>query len=155
MLFDELEFGSFDRAERKARNAYEFYEDGKISMALLELEEAIDINPNITSSSNRVETFALASNEEKSFPAFILGIDPEKEDAKSNLSKYIEAGDYLESGSNDLLIGNILAHNLNIEVGDSIILFGQGYHGVSAVNIYKVAGLPDFPLPDLSKQLFA
>ncbi len=118
-----------------------------------QLQDAISTNPNITSSSSRIETFALASYEDNSFPSFVFGINPEKEDTKSNLSKYIEAGEYLKSGSNDLLIGNILAKNLNIEVGDSIILFGQGYHGVSAVNIYKVAGLLDFPLPDLSKRV--
>jgi|FLOH01.1.fsa_nt_gi ABC-type lipoprotein release transport system permease subunit len=118
-----------------------------------QLQNAILTNPNITSSSNRIETFALASYEDNSFPSFVFGINPEKEDAKSNLSKYIEAGEYIKSGSNDLLLGNIMAKNLNVKVGDSIILFGQGYHGVSAVNIYRVAGLLDFPLPDLSKRI--
>ncbi|MBC8319422.1 MAG: ABC transporter permease [Bacteroidetes bacterium] len=117
------------------------------------LREAIDNNPNITSSTNRVETFALASNKEKSFPAFILGINPEQEDEKSGLSKHIVGGEYFKSGSKDLLVGKILAENLNLKVGDSLILLGQGFHGVTAVGIYKVAGLLDFPLPDLSKQI--
>jgi len=45
MLFDEMEFGSYDKAERKARKALELYEDGKMSQALAELETAIEINP--------------------------------------------------------------------------------------------------------------
>ena len=45
MLFDEMEFGSYDRAERKARKALELYEDGLMSQALAELETAIEINP--------------------------------------------------------------------------------------------------------------
>lgn len=118
-----------------------------------ELQNAIDANPYITSSSKRIETFALASNQDNSFPSFIFGVNPEKENAKSNLSKLIADGEYIKSGSKDLLIGDILAKNLNIEVGDSLVLFGQGYHGVSAVDIYKVAGLLDFPLPDLSKRI--
>ncbi len=45
MLFDDMEFGPYDKAERRARNAYELYEDGKMAMALVELELAIEINP--------------------------------------------------------------------------------------------------------------
>jgi len=45
MLFDEMEFGSYDKAERKARKALELYEDGKMSQALTELETALEINP--------------------------------------------------------------------------------------------------------------
>ncbi len=45
MIFDEMEFGSYDRAERKARKAFELYEDGKMSQALDELETALEINP--------------------------------------------------------------------------------------------------------------
>jgi len=45
MLYDDLEFGPYDNAEQKARLAFEFYEDGKMSQALDELETAIEINP--------------------------------------------------------------------------------------------------------------
>ena len=44
MLFDEMEFGSYDKAERKARKALELYEDGKMSQALTELESALEIH---------------------------------------------------------------------------------------------------------------
>lgn len=118
-----------------------------------DLQNAIENNPNITSSTKRVETFALASNEEKSYPAFVLGIEPDKENEKSGLAKYVKKGNYISNGSSDILVGKVLADNLNIGVGDSLILLGQGYHGVSAVGIYKVAGLLSFPLPELSKQI--
>ena len=45
MIFDEMGFGSYDKAERKARKAFELYEDGKMSQALDELETALEINP--------------------------------------------------------------------------------------------------------------
>lgn len=118
-----------------------------------QLQQAIDNNSNITFSTNRIETFALASYEEKSFPAFIFGINPENENSISELSEYVEDGEYLEYGSKDVLLGKVLAENLKLKVGDSLILLGQGYHGVTAVGIYKVSGLLDFPLPDLSKQV--
>ena len=118
-----------------------------------QLKEVIDSNPKITSSANRVQTFALASNETKSFPAIIFGVNPEDENSISQLSKHIDEGEYISNGSKDLMIGKVLANNLNLAVGDSLILLGQGYHGQSAVGIYKVTGLLDFPLPSLSKQI--
>ena len=45
MLFDDLEFGPYDHAERKARSAFELYEDGNMSQALDELDTALEINP--------------------------------------------------------------------------------------------------------------
>ena len=45
MLFDDMEFGPYDKAERRARKAYELYEDGKMAQALVELELALEINP--------------------------------------------------------------------------------------------------------------
>ncbi len=118
-----------------------------------ELLEAIRNNKDITSTTKRIETFALASNDEKSYPSFVLGIEPEKENLKSGLSKYIEKGAYFENGSADIMVGSMLAENLNVGIGDSLILLGQGYHGVTAVGIYRVSGLLEFPLPDLSKQV--
>jgi len=118
-----------------------------------ELEEAISKNKDITHYQKRLETFALASNGEKSFPSIIFGINPQKEDEKSSLSSKVEKGKYLENQENALMIGKVLAKNLNINVGDSLILFGQGYHGVSAVNLYRVGAILDMPVPELNKSL--
>lgn len=38
-------FGYYSEAERKARNAFELYENGKMAQALDALEEALEINP--------------------------------------------------------------------------------------------------------------
>lgn len=118
-----------------------------------QLDKIINSNKNITASANRIQTFALASNETKSFPAMVFGVNPEDENSISQLSKHIEEGEYLKSGSKDLMIGKVLANNLNLFIGDSLILLGQGYHGVTAVGIYKVAATLDFPLPSLNKQI--
>ena len=117
------------------------------------LERSIDKNKYITQSTQRIETFALAGSETNSFPAMIIGVIPEKEEAISGISKWIKEGEYIISGSKDILIGKVLAENLETSVNDSLVLIGQGYHGISAAGIYRVAGLLDFPLPDLSKQV--
>jgi len=45
MVFDDMEFGPYDKAEQKAHKAFELYEDGKMSQALDELQTAIELNP--------------------------------------------------------------------------------------------------------------
>jgi ABC-type lipoprotein release transport system permease subunit len=118
-----------------------------------ELIDQIDKNAYVTQSTQRIESFALAGSEENSFPSLLLGINPNKEDRISGLSKWVGEGEFLHPDSKDILVGNILADNLGLGVNDSIILIGQGYHGVSAAGIYRIGGLLDFPLPDLSKQV--
>lgn len=118
-----------------------------------ELINQIVNNKYVTQSTQRIESFALAGSEESSFPSLLIGINPEKENQISGLSKWIGKGDFLHSGSKDILVGKILAENLDVDVNDSLVLIGQGYHGVSAAGLYKICGLLDFPLPDLSKQV--
>ena len=118
-----------------------------------ELEKLISDNQRITQNTYRIETFALAGSETKSYPAMVFGIEPENEDDISGLSKWVSDGKYISSGSKDILIGKILAENMEIKVNDSIVFIGQGYHGISTAGIYKVSGLLDFPLPDLSKRV--
>jgi ABC-type lipoprotein release transport system permease subunit len=57
---------------------------------------------------------------------------------------------YLEK--NDIagaIIGNGLSDYLKAEVGDTIVLMGQGYHGISAAGKYVVRGIVRLPAPDI------
>jgi len=45
MVFNENSYDSFGEAEEIARYAYELYEDGKVAMALIQLQEALEIDP--------------------------------------------------------------------------------------------------------------
>ncbi len=118
-----------------------------------QLTEVLDNLPLVSESTQRIETFALASVGDQSLPTLVFGIDPEMEEAISGTSKWLVNGDFLTRGSKDILVGKILADNLNLSIGDSLVLIGQGYHGVSAAGIFRVADLLDFPLNDLSKQV--
>jgi len=118
-----------------------------------ELLRQIEKNKLITQYTLRIESFALASTGEKSYGAIVFGIIPEMEENISQLSKWVCDGDYLDFGSGGVLVGKELAANLEININDTIVLLGQGYHGVTAAGKYPVAGLLDFPLPEMSKQM--
>jgi len=107
----------------------------------------------VTSLSPRLEYFALASSEELTKGAIIIGIDPEKENKVTDVGKWIESGSYLKQGDKGVLIAIDLANYLKIEVGDTLVLYGQGYHGVTAADLFPVRGILNFPMPELNKQL--
>ena len=45
MLFDDMEFGFYDKSEQSAHRAFELYEDGQMAQALAELDTALEVNP--------------------------------------------------------------------------------------------------------------
>lgn len=52
-----------------------------------------------------------------------------------------------------VLIGSGLSDFLKVNVGDTIVLMGQGYHGTSAAGNYIVAGIVKLPTPDIDKRI--
>jgi ABC-type lipoprotein release transport system permease subunit len=54
-----------------------------------------------------------------------------------------------ENETDGALIGNGLSDYLKAEVGDTIVLVGQGYHGTSAAGKYVVRGIVRLPAPDI------
>jgi len=50
-----------------------------------------------------------------------------------------------------VLVGYELAGYLDLNIGDSIILFGQGFQGNTAVGKYKISGFLNFPIDNLNR----
>jgi len=101
----------------------------------------------------RIEYFALAAFESKTRPSLVFGVDTEKESFITGIQDKIVSGEYLDSTDKAVLISSGLAEYLNIGVGDSIILIGQGFHGSNAVGLYPVKGLVKFPGPDQNNRI--
>ncbi|PIF05802.1 MAG: ABC transporter permease [Draconibacterium sp.] len=106
----------------------------------------------ITHYTPRLEYFTLTSSEEITKGAIIIGIAPESENQVTNLSKWVKQGEYLSENDNGVLVAIDLAKYLQVGVGDTMVLYGQGYHGVMAAGLYPVRGILEFPSPELNKQ---
>lgn len=111
----------------------------------------ISENKTISNFSKRLQMFALASSGSESQGVMITGIEPEKENSLSGLSKWVIQGKFLEQGDKGILLGNLLAEKLNVEIGDSVIIIGPGYHGISSAGLFPVIGLLSFPMMELNK----
>jgi ABC-type lipoprotein release transport system permease subunit len=107
----------------------------------------------VTHIAPRIESFALLSNDSYTKVAQIVGIDPKWEEAMTNLAERIQTGRYLNANDKGALLGAGLAKFLHVGIWDSIVLYGQGYHGVTAAARVPVIGILKFPLPELDNSM--
>ncbi len=117
------------------------------------LEEQLLSNPSINSLIPRLESFCLAAASTYSKGCMVVGIDPVKEAKLNNLNEKIIEGKYLQESDPGVLLGEGLASYLHLTVGDTLVLLGQGYHGISAAGKYPITGLIKFGSPELNKGL--
>lgn len=62
-------------------------------------------------------------------------------------------GNPLMPGDDGILVSDRLAKFLRATPGDTLILMGQGYHGVSAAGLFPIKGIIKIPAPDLDNKL--
>lgn len=118
-----------------------------------EMRKILSGTPGISMILPRIESFALASSGNHTKGVAVNGIDPVKEDSLLKLSDKITTGKYLTPGSRSVLIGEKLAAFLNIGAGDTMILIGQGFRGVSAAGKFVVSGTFTYPSNEVEGQL--
>ena len=116
------------------------------------IREIVNKEKSITATAPRLEYYSLVSSEDITKGAIVIGVDPEKENNITSLANWVEKGKYLSKNDNGVLVATDLAKYLNVSIGDTIVLYGQGYHGVMAAGIYPVKGILKFPSPELNKQ---
>lgn len=119
------------------------------------LRENIKQKKNVIGIAPRLESFALASSLDITKGCLVVGIDPEKEDQITSLKKKIIEGEYINDTSRSVILSIGLAERLKLNLHDTIVLIGQGYHGSTAAGKYPIAGLLKFGSPELNdKALF-
>jgi len=60
---------------------------------------------------------------------------------------------YLNPNDDGVLVSDRLSKYLKVNIGDTLILMGQGYQGVSAAGIFPIRGIVKVPAPDLDNKL--
>jgi ABC-type lipoprotein release transport system permease subunit len=115
--------------------------------------EQIDSIKHITLVTPRLESFSLISYGNVTKVASVVGIDPEKENLMTDLKSKLISGVYLSDSSKGVMLAEGLAKSLKVEIRDSIVLYGQGYHGITAAAQVQVDGIVKFTLPSLNKSM--
>ena len=118
-----------------------------------ELKESISQIPDVTLVVNRIESFALAANHLKSKPAMVMGIEPEAEDQITKISQKVKKGSFLKTGDKGAILGEGLAKYLGLDVGDTLVMISQGYHGISASGLFVIKGLLSHPNQEFNNRM--
>ncbi|MEJ2052656.1 MAG: FtsX-like permease family protein, partial [Calditrichaceae bacterium] len=104
----------------------------------------------VTSVTPRLEGFALVSDDSATKVAQVIGTNPAMEDKMTGLKDKLVKGNYLDQNTDGALVANGLAQMLKLEIGDSLVLYGQGYHGQIAAAIYPVIGFVKMPFQQMN-----
>lgn len=166
LIMRSMQYGTYNLMEHDAIknstgylqvHANGYWEDKTIDNTFennTSLDEQVKSVENISMVIPRLESFALASSGDITKGAGIVGTKPGVEDDITKLSEKVSQGRYFSSPNDDgVLVGKDLAKYLELKVNDTIVLFSQGFHGITAAGKYPVIGILDFPSPDMNKRL--
>jgi ABC-type lipoprotein release transport system permease subunit len=108
----------------------------------------------VVAASKRIETSGMVSSREGTLPVVITGIQPVQEAAVSLVAQNIVQGRYLAASDEDiLLIGQALARNLEVSIGDRVTLVGRATHEQMRRRTMTIAGIYDMGIRDLEKRM--
>lgn len=92
--------------------------------------------------SKRALGYGLLSSDTRSYGAQVVGVEPELEPKVSNIPGLIKHGRYLlNSDEYTAVVGNVLARNLQVQVGEEITLMSQGADGSLVATSLNVVGI--------------
>ncbi|MGW8300537.1 MAG: ABC transporter permease [Desulfobacterales bacterium] len=104
--------------------------------------DIVDQIPEVAAYTFRGQAFALISSKARTYGVVVTGIDPQKEATVSRIKKLIQAGNFLAADDvNQALVGNLLAKNLRVSIGDELTLLGQGRDGSIGATVVQVKGI--------------
>lgn len=106
--------------------------------------------PSITHMAPRLESFVLAANKNNSKGCMLIGTDPVREDALTQLKRKLIQGSYFNNNEQSALIAEGLASRLSLGLNDTIVLFGQGFRDVMAAGKYKIKGILRLASPQMN-----
>jgi len=161
-----FQFGSYDTMKSSMLKISDGYgqfqaegykDDPEISKVIPNADALIaDLKnvPGITASSARTNGFVLLANGERSFAAAIVGIDPEHETKISTLSSLVKQGRALTpEDSGAIVLGDGLARNLRLKLGDPVTMLGSGMDGSVAADVLTLVGIFKSNVPEIDRQI--
>jgi putative ABC transport system permease protein len=108
----------------------------------------------VTAAAPRATSYVILANGELSYGAAVEGIDPAREQAVSTLANTIHEGRYLSAGDSDaIVLGDALARNLKLNLGDHVTLLGSALDGTVAADSLTLAGIFHTGMGDIDRQI--
>jgi len=134
-----------------------YQDDPELEKAIADPEAVIaDVETirGITAATARANGFGLLAKGERTFAAAIVGVDPARESAISTLSGMVQTGRALTpDDSGAIILGDGLARNLRMQIGDQVTMLGSGRDGSVAADVLEVVGIFKTNVPEIDRQI--
>lgn len=96
----------------------------------------------IKSFTPRINGFGLIGYDKKSFGVAIFGVDPQTEKTVTTLNTKVIKGNFLSNDKKyDIVIGKTLQKNLEVNIGDTVIVLTSGFDGSMGNLKFRVGGI--------------
>ncbi|MEK8019151.1 MAG: ABC transporter permease, partial [Candidatus Parabeggiatoa sp.] len=87
----------------------------------------------------RANGFALVASEQRTYGTQIIGVETAHEGKVSTIPGRIQSGQFLSSdNAQEVIIGQALARNLKVKVGDELTFLGSGRDGSIAATVLPI-----------------
>jgi len=103
--------------------------------------QGIQSVPGVGNVTTRAEAFALVSSDSQSAGVLIQGVEPDREANISPMDDTISSGTWFTDNPYEVVIGQALANNLELDVGKELVVIGQGWDGSTAASVFTVVGI--------------
>ncbi len=163
ILMRSMQFGFYDNIINTIVQSYSGYVqvhangywDKQSVNNSMEVDEKLinEINSinGIDNIAKRLQTFSLVSKGEKSKGVIITGIEIEKEQLITDWDKKIIEGSKSFDNADRIILSKGIAEYFDVTMGDTLVLFGQGYQGMMAAGKYVANGIIDLKNPKLNE----
>ena len=157
-----LQFGFYDNLIKTVVESYAgyvevhakgFWDNQNLENSMVvdnELIKNIESVNGVENTVERLQSFSLISTGEKTRGGVINGVVIEDEQKITDWNKNIINGSF-QLERNEIIIAKGIAEYFDLQIGDSLILYGQGYRGMMAAGKYPVKGIIDLKNPNLNK----
>jgi len=157
-----LQFGFYDNIIKTVVESYAgyvevhakgFWDNQNLENSMVvdnELIKNIESVNGVENTVERLQSFSLISTGEKTRGGVINGVVIEDEQKITDWNKNIIDGSF-QLERNEIIIAKGIAEYFDLQIGDSLILYGQGYRGMMAAGKYPIKGIIDLKNPNLNK----
>lgn len=157
-----LQFGFYDNLIKTVVESYAgyvevhakgFWDNQNLENSMVvdnELIKNIESVNGVENTVERLQSFSLISTGEKTRGGVINGVVIEDEQKITDWNKNIIDGSF-QLERNEIIIAKGIAEYFDLQIGDSLILYGQGYRGMMAAGKYPIKGIIDLKNPNLNK----
>ena len=105
------------------------------------LEKALRADSRVRAVSARLKFTGLVYSPQGSRGVLVVGGEPETEARLSIVPGYLKQGHYFGGGERDLVLGDRLAGELDVRIGEKLVVMAQGANTEMSSELFRVAGI--------------